>query len=209
SAFRLGRVECHGSITVIGSESGGGIIGVNFRGEPMFGLSQQFLRRSNGATQYYFNPHLLSEITHVFPTLTGRIGYITWSGHNSSLVGEIVRFPEKQEASYILTFNRKSQTYFEDLSPIAAGGWDEIHIGIKNTGDCALTFEVIGYMTPVLLKDSHPHHGRFKILTGKIPAGKTFTKSFSKPFQFYVVRVKSRKKGDLTTYHVYVTKRSL
>lgn len=207
SAFRIGRVELKGNLTIVGSESGGGILGVNYTGQPFFGIPQLYLQRTEGSLQYYYNSFLLSEITHVFPTQTSRIGFVTWAGRNSSIVGEIIRFPERQEVPYTLAFERETKESFVNLEPIASAGWDEIQIGIKNLGNTALDYEVRGYMTPSLFLKSHPTQGSFKILSGSLASGEEIVKSSCQPYQFHLVRIKSTQQTNPTTYSVYTTKK--
>lgn len=206
SAFRIGRVEAKGNLTVVGSESGGGIIGVNYTGEPIFGFPQLYLQRTDGSIQYYYNPFLLSEITHVFPTKTCRIGFISWAGLNSSIVGEITSFPTRQEVPFTLAFERKTKNEFVGLEPIASAGWITIQIGIKNNGETPLKYEVRGYMIPSPLLESQPQQGGFTVFSGSLASGEQVVKTSSQPYQFHHVRVKSSKQTKPTTYSVYVTK---
>ncbi|MEM2374222.1 MAG: hypothetical protein QXI11_07250 [Thermoproteota archaeon] len=208
SAFRLGRVEWYGGITVICGEGGGGILGVGYTGEPAWGINSSQLMRPDGSLQYYYNPYNLAEVTYVFPTLNGRIGFIAWTGVDSSIVGEIVKLPEKQTVSYVLAFNLTTTDSFVYLEPIVADGWDEVQIGIRNTGTNSLDWTVRGYMLPFLNFRDYPSRGRFTVIPpATVPGGGEDEVDLVHPFCFYEVGVKSTAAGASTTFEVYVTKR--
>lgn len=209
SAFRRGRVENHGAITVVGSESGGGILGIGYTGEPLFGFNGPFVFHSTPYVQrYYFNPYLLAEVTHVFPTLNGRIGFTAWSKLNSSVVAEIVKFPQKQNVSWTLAFKEATTDAWVYLEPIVADSWDEVQIGIKNTDANSLDRIVYGYMVPYVNIRDYETRGRFTVLPStSIASGGEEEMDFIHPYCFYRVGIKATTPGSQTTYQVFVTKK--
>lgn len=207
SAFRIGRVEANGNLTIIGGESGGGIVAVDYSGQPVWGINSIFLRRRDGSWQYYYNPYNLAEVTHVFPTLNGRIGFTAWSGLNSSIVGEIIRIPRKQTVFYVLAYNKASTDTLTFLEPIVANDWDEILIGVQNTGNHPLNLVVKGYMTPQLDLHGRPGFGAFTIVSTTLEAGGEKEIHLTRPYAFYEIGVKSASPGLSTTYNILVTKK--
>lgn len=207
SAFRLGRVECRGNVTVVGSEAEGGIVAINFDGDPIFGFSGSWVRHKDGDPRYCYSSLATAEVTHVFPTLSGGIGFVAWSGFNSSIVGEIISLPSKREVYYVPALSRGSLDTFADFVVYSAG-WRELQVGIKNTGPHPIDYEVRGYMTEFVDFLSAPERGSFLQASGTIDAGGDYVDTFFESFSFLLIRVKSTKAGLSSTYDVFVVKRT-
>lgn len=207
SAFRLGNVEAQGNVTVVGSETDGAILGISCNKEPIFGFSPAWAAWGNNY-YYYFNPYGLGEVQMVFPTLSGRIGFAAVSGFgDSSVVGEIISLPSKQFVNFVLAYGRSSTDSYEVLEPpINSMGWDNIQIGIKNTGGNSLDYRISGYMTNIVDRNNYPDFGRFTIVEDSLPAGDSYEDIFSHSFTFYLVEIKSTTSGSATGYDVLVTK---
>jgi len=207
AAFRLGRVENYGNVTVVADEGGGGIIGIGYTGEPMFGVLGITHEIVHLAYRYSFNPYGLAEVTHIFPTLNGRIGFVAWCGFNLSIVGEIVRLPTKQVLPYCLAYNYTTGDDWAFLSPIHAAGSEHVQIGVKNTGANSMDLIIYGYMPSFIDEYHYPTVGRFTVQSSvTIATGDEYEADFIHPFSFYRVAVKSTTPGSSTTCNVYVTK---
>ncbi len=206
SAFRLGRVECRGNVTVVGGEAGGGILAINYYGEPVWGISSLFLGEAGGGALYYFNYCGLAEVTHVFPTLDGRVGFVAWSGHNRSVVGVVRRLPERQSVGYVLAYDERAADEWSALRPVTAYGWSEVLVGVRNTGGSPLEVRVLGYAVPVL--DLGAPAGGFTVASGlAVPPGGEEHLLLTHPFFFYQVLVRAASPGQHTTFQVFVVKR--
>ncbi len=209
SAFRMGRTEGFGSITITGSEAGGDILGIDYSGRTVFGLSPAGYI-DNGLILYRYNPYLLSEITCVFPLLNGRIGFSAWNGVNRSTVGEIVRFPEKQNVSYILAYGTTSTDAVSWRDPpIPAIAWQETLIAIKNTGGAnSLDYSVDAYVSHHIGITDDLARGRLPdVFEGTILPGAYIEIDSIHPFIWLRVGISSTVGGNSTTYDVYVTQR--
>jgi len=213
SAFRMGRIEYLGNITVVGSEGGGGIYAIDRFGRVVWCVSGTAVDASVELDRllYSVNTRGLGEVTHVFPTLNGRIGFISWSGFNSSIVGEITRLPQRQESTYILAANKTSTDDWEYLEPaIRAEEWDETVIIVKNTGANPLTWKVDAYPAPYAALHDPTHYlwGRVPLVPQvSVPGGETDSVSIEKRSTWLNVAVKSAVPGSSTRYTILVLQR--
>lgn len=144
SAYRSGRVEAAGNVTIAAMESGGGIMAIASTGQPVWAIGAGGWHREPDLF-YQMSRHGLTEVTHVFPTLDGRIGFVDWSGVDRSSVCIMNGLPQKQNANWQVYHERQVPAAYssEAQVPIKAD-WDEIWITIKNTGEQPLTWRIRG-----------------------------------------------------------------
>ena len=151
SAFRLGRIECRGNLTVVGSEAGGSIMALDYFGRPAWAVTGGVAFRDSEGLHYTVGPEGLGEITHVFPTLDGRIGFCSWLGLNCSVVGALRRPPSKQEAHFTLAHELEISGGLRYLGPpIKAEGWEELLIIVECEGPGPVRWRVEGIGRPLL-----------------------------------------------------------
>ena len=151
SAFRLGRIECKGNLTVVGSEAGGGIMALDYLGRPAWAITGGVAFWDDEGLHYTVGPEGIGEITHVFPTLDGRIGFCSWLGLNCSVVGALRRLPDKQEAHFTLAHELEISGGLRYLGPpIKAEGWDELLIIVECEGPGPVRWRVEGIGRPLL-----------------------------------------------------------
>jgi len=208
SAFRMGRAENYGNVTVLGSEARGGIYAVDYYKRPVWGVSSGcLLKLATGEVRYGFSTRL-GEVTHVFPTLNGRIGFVSWSGFNSSVVGVISHIPRRQEVEFVLAYEATTtDTWLYLDPPMMVEEWDEVLVVVVNTGAAGLDWKLDAY--PHTFADlTAPERGRIPLLPSRtVAAGEYEEQLLTKPYKWYRLAVKSAVAGSPTTYDVYVTQR--
>jgi hypothetical protein len=91
-----------------------------------------------GGPRYIPSRYGLMETTHVFPTLSGGVGAIDWSGNYSSRVIEILGWP-KSALSFLLAWDYDpGEGVFLD-PPLDVIEYDEVAISLINMGEAAVT----------------------------------------------------------------------
>lgn len=148
SAFRKGIAEHRGNLTVIGFEGGGGIVAIDQWQRPRWGVMKGFTNL--GRTHYTPSRYGLTETTHVFPTLTGGVGAIDWSGHYSSRVIEVLKWP-RSTLSFLLAweYDPKDGTFLDP--PLDVMDYDSILINIHNMGEGGATGRLYETNAPVAM----------------------------------------------------------
>jgi len=135
SAFRMGGVEVYGNPTVVGLEAGGGIVAIDYYGRPLWGFVGGMSTDKYGV-YYYPTPHGLLEVTDVFPTLDGLVGFAAQAGYGCTLVGELLGVPRKRVLSWMVLWNKTTGDDWEELKPpISMAGWDELLLIFQNIHD--------------------------------------------------------------------------
>jgi len=198
----------YGNVTVLGSEARGGIYAVDYYKRPVWGVSSGcLLKLATGEVRYGFSTRL-GEVTHVFPTLNGRIGFVSWSGFNSSVVGVISHIPRRQEVEFVLAYEATTtDTWLYLDPPMMVEEWDEVLVVVVNTGAAGLDWKLDAY--PHTFADlTAPERGRIPLLPSRtVAAGEYEEQLLTKPYKWYRLAVKSAVAGSPTTYDVYVTQR--
>ena len=204
SAFRLGRVECKGSLTVLGSEAGGGIYAVDYFGRPVWAISGSSVLWTEDGLYYSVSPDGIGEVTHVFPTLDGRIGFCSWLGFNSAIVGAITSLPSRQEAGFVLAHEKKAEGSWAYLEPPIMGeGWDEVLVVIENLGPEEISWRVEGVATG-LLDTRGVLRGAVKLGEGRLRAGESDVFHVRRPFAWYRVATRTIRQKEEARVSVYV-----
>jgi hypothetical protein len=206
--FRMGRVENNGSVTLVHGEGDGTIAGLNYEGIPVFGImAGSSWERQDKKIRYDFNPFLLGEITSLFPTLGGKIGFCSWNGVNQGNVGEIVNFPDKQRVSYRLksdaTMDRISWSHLINIA-----GWDETTVVLKNKGFKPLDYQIDGYMSASPRLSNDIEWGRLSsIFAGCVPPGKYYLEAITRNYASLRIGTKSTTAGQSTSYEIWISQK--
>jgi hypothetical protein len=152
SAFRKGIAEGRGNLTVVGFEAGGGIVALDQWQRPRWGLMKGFT--DVGGPGYIPSRYGLAETTHVFPTLSGGVGAIDWSGTYSSRVIEILRWP-KSTLSFLLAweYDPGEGEYLDP--PVNLMEYDEVTLSLTNTGDSAVTATLYETALPIIFNSDN------------------------------------------------------
>jgi hypothetical protein len=147
SAFRKGIAEDRGNLTVVGFEAGGGIVALDQWQRPRWGVMKGFT--DVGGPGYIPSRYGLTETTHVFPTLSGGVGAIDWSGNYSSRVVEILKWPTSN-LSFLLAweYDPGEGNYLDP--PIDVMEYKEITFTLTNTGDAPVTGTLYETALPVI-----------------------------------------------------------
>jgi len=208
AAIRLGRVEWSGAITVVGSESGGGIVGIMFNRQPIFCIGNTAGKTRAGAHFYVPTSVGLGETTHVFETLDGRIGFIDWGGsENRSNVCVINQLPARQQTAYRQGRNETTGNDWDWKEYIYTKDWDETFLVIKNTGANALLWRVYGCLHNWGNLQEHPEFFRIEKAEEEVAGGSEGTHLVTKPYTFLVLQYKSAVADQPTTCDIYVAQR--
>jgi hypothetical protein len=151
SAFRKGIAEHRGNLTIIGFEGGGGIVALDQWQRPRWGIMKGFT--NIGRTQYIPSRYGLIETTHVFPTLTGGVGAVDWSGAYSSRVIEVLKWP-RSTLSFLLAwgYDPKEGAFLDP--PLDVIGYNDILISIHNRGEGAVTGKLLETNAPIALDNA-------------------------------------------------------
>ncbi len=207
SAFRMGRVENAGWVTVVGTEGGGGIMAVHFTGAPLWGIGNRAGRTADGGGAVYTgNVHGLAEVTHVFPTLDGRIGLIDWGAVNRANVVIMNEIPQKQHVSWRLDHNRPTADEFTFLEYVPVADWDETHIVVMNTGDNDLEWKIMGGLLPASSyagNEARPDEWIEEVAVTTLAAGEAATHKLSRPYQYILIEYRAALAGSHTTVSTY------
>ncbi|RLI39348.1 hypothetical protein DRO60_01445 [Candidatus Bathyarchaeota archaeon] len=197
SAFRLGRLECRGNLTVVGSEAGGGIYALDYFGRPVWAVSGSSVLRAEEGLYYSASPHGIGEVTHVFPTLDGRVGFCSWLGFNCAFVMAIEQLPSEQEARFVLAYEKRIENSWTYLDPPVRGeGWDEVLIVLENLGPEEVAWRVEG-MAMGLLDIRGVPRGAVKLGEGRLRAGEADAFYSRRPYAWYRVAVRTlRQKAE-------------
>ncbi len=206
--FRMGRVENNGSVTLVHGEGDGTVAGINYEGIPVFGiLPGSSWERQDGRIRYDFNPYLMGEITSVFPTLGGKIGFCSWSGVNRAIFGEIIHFPSKQRVSYCL----KREATLDDFvwsHLVSTSCWDETLVVIKNKGNKSLDYQIDGYMSSSPRVSNDPEWGRLpSIFSGCVNAGEFYQTCITSSYTSLRLGIKSTTLGQGTDCEVWISQK--
>jgi len=207
SAFRLGRVECKGNLTVVGTEAGGGIYALDYFGRPVWAISGNQALWAEDGLYYTASPLGLGEITHVFPTLDGRIGFCSWLGFNCALVGAVEQLPARQEATFVLAHERRvgnAWTYLDP--PVRASGWDEVLLALENLGPEEVAWRVEGIPTDLLDIRALPR-GAVKVEEARLMPENAAAIHLRRPFAWYRVAVRTLKQKAEAVVNAYVVLR--
>lgn len=215
SAFRMGRTENCGWVTVVGTESGGGIMALHFIGAPIWAIGGGGFRSGDhSAPIYTASVSGLGEVTHVFPTLGGSIGFIDWNGVDRANVGIITRLPAQQHAGWQVAGNKSTTDEWAFNEYIPVGDWDETWITVRNRGSQPLSLYVEGCLVPNAAFGGS--EGRLETwakvadLGGSgstevvVAAGDAFEFKLHRPFYYIIPFVKSASAGNATFYDLYV-----
>ena len=105
-----------------------------------------------GGRGYIPSRYGLVETTHVFPTVSGGVGAIDWSGTYSSRVIEVLRWP-RSNLSFLLAWEYDpGEGHYLD-PPIDVMEYSEVAIAVTNTGNAHATGMVHETSLPIIFKD--------------------------------------------------------
>ncbi|MDD5092785.1 MAG: hypothetical protein PHV74_00165 [Dehalococcoidia bacterium] len=209
SAIRMGRVENVGWITVVGCESGGGIIAIHFMGAPIWGIGNRAAKTPDGASSVYtVDVHGLGEICMVFPTIDGRIGFIDWNGIARAQVGVLDEIPQKQHIPWQLDWNINTTNDWKFLEYVPVADWDETYIVVKNTGlTNTMEWKVLGGLLQAAAYngggDARPEDWVEEKAPADLAPGGTGTHKLTRPYQYILVMYKSKVEGAHTTVSTF------
>ncbi|PSG97496.1 hypothetical protein BRD56_05425 [Thermoplasmatales archaeon SW_10_69_26] len=213
-AIRVHRSELKGPITVTHSESEGTIMAINWRSQPVWQVGGNSLL-DDGTTsglRYHSNPEGLGEVTEVFESVRGRIGFSSWYGENSALVGEILRLPQKQTLHWGDPTGRQSKNSFELLNPVNVSGWDGASFLINNRGGNDMDWELLEWFSPVLdvadmgIGGSLTEDAKVVEDSGTLSPGNKVRVETTGKSVWAALQVKATTTDDFTTFDVFVTK---
>ena len=204
SAFRKGVAEERGNLTIVGFEAGGGIVALDQLQRPRWGVMSGFT--NVGAAGYIPSHHGLIETTHVFPTLTGGVGAVDWSGAYSSRVIEVVKWP-RSTLSFLLAweYDPGEGSYLDP--PIDVSEYEEVAVTVTNTGDGRVAGTMYETALPIVFNSDSkawsPMPMKFDVTPGQsvmheIPTcGRSFIRLF----------LKRNEPREPTTVNVVVSRR--
>ncbi|MDY6834157.1 MAG: hypothetical protein SVY53_05080 [Chloroflexota bacterium] len=214
-AFRMGRTENIGWVTVVGTESGGGIMAIHMIGAPIWSIGDRAAKtQDHSASVYTANVTGLGEVTHVFATLDGRIGFVDWNGVNRSNVGILKRIPQKQHVAWQLGWVHPTTNDWDFIEYVPVADWDETWLMVRNRGSNALKLYIEGCVVQSAAMSGDD--GRMETfmpemdLDGagnieiQIDAGEVWSYKVSRPYYYILPMVKSAVADTPTTYDLYL-----
>jgi len=209
AAIRMGRVENVGWYTVVATESGGGLMAIHFMGAPIWGIGNRAGKSVGGDSVYTASVHGLSEITHVFPTLDGRIGIVDWGGLNRANVVIINEIPQKQHVSWQLEHEIATTNDYSFLEHVPVADWDETHIVIKNVGGGGnqLQWKVLGSLlqsSAYTGGDARQEEWIEEKAEATLADGDSATYTLSRPYQYILVMYWSKEMDNHTKVSLYL-----
>lgn len=206
SAFRMGGVECRGNPTVVGLEAGGGIVAIDYHGRPLWGFLGGIVA---GDYELYYQPppHFLLEVTDVFPTLDGHVGFAAQAGYGCTIVGELLGVPRRRRMAWTLVKDHLTGDGWEEpAAPICASGWEETTILALNTGDHPADLRVEGVPDHHAAKNLLNAGYRRTLFDGSVAPGEEVELTDQK-YPFLRVMWRSSTAGQPAKLTVYVLQR--
>ena len=192
SAFRMGISEGQ-DLTVIGYE-GGGFLAVDENCRPVWGV-YSVLNSNIGPNSGFAPPtRLLSQVTHVFPTLHGTIGFVSFYGKYMSVVGEVLGMPYHQKHCFVLAQDIHPPDDWQYYDPpIRILDWDYVSIDFVNLGSNSLDYEVFATKTPHLCSWDFPDLWK-SIASGSVAGGDIATVEIDNRSRLYsAIRVRGKR----------------
>lgn len=215
-AYRSGRVEQGGGVTITHSEATGTIMGIDRYARPVWAVgvpTWEDLSNADTDPHYHTDENTLGEVTEVFESLQGRVGFSNWFTENSALVGEITKLPEKQSLHYARPTDYSTGDSFEWMDPIRAQNADEIGIVINNRGTNSLDYEVyrvqgldfsIGQIGDA---GTQAESSRIEEASGSVASGGKTEVNVTNAATYVIYQFKSTSAGSSTTLDCHVTVR--
>ena len=206
SAFRMGGVEVWGSPTVVGLEAGGGIVAIDYYGRPLWGFASAVVC-GDYFLYYPPPPHFLLEVTDVFPTLRGTVGFAAQAGYNCTIVGELLGVPRKRRMAWTLVKDHLTGDDWEEPgAPISTVGWEETTILALNMGNYTADLRVEGVPDHCVDRGRINAGYRKTLFSGSVAPGEDVELTDQK-YPFLRVMWKSTNAGQPAKLTIYVLQR--
>jgi len=208
SAFRMAGGEVNGNPTVVGLEGGGGIVAIDYYGRPIWGFKggySNYVDYPGGSLYYHPNPCFLNEITDVFPTLDGMVGFASQIGYGLTLIGKLVGLPRTRKMDWLILWNYLTSDGWTELHPpISMVGWEAINITVQNIGANSVDIELYG------VPFAYANYGWLNVWGmnkpidyATIPSGEMYEQYIDKPYQFIRFRWKNSTPGYNTVIRAW------